>query len=130
MRFSSIYRLDFPNDNFRLLQLRLASLRTLSAFAHHIERAAAQSAPPTAAPSTANAAKLDPPLQDALRKLPDLLKAPEAIIANKGFRPDLWYVVTSAKDDVGQPITIRDGAMPLPPLRKQRGSFYIHATHE
>lgn len=48
-----------------------------------------------------------PALQDALRKLPDLLKAPEAIIANKGFRPDLWYVVTSAKDDVGQPITIR-----------------------
>ncbi|MDQ8158460.1 MAG: S8 family serine peptidase [Gemmatimonadota bacterium] len=29
--------------------------------------AAAQSAPPTAAPATANAAKLDPPLQDALR---------------------------------------------------------------
>ncbi len=48
-----------------------------------------------------------PALQDALRKLPDLLKAPEAILANKGFRPDLWYVVTSAKDHIGQPITIR-----------------------
>ncbi|MBD1205463.1 MAG: hypothetical protein H9533_15175 [Rhodobacteraceae bacterium] len=48
-----------------------------------------------------------PALQDALRKLPDLLKAPEAIIANKAFRPDLWYVVTSAKDDAGKPVTIR-----------------------
>lgn len=48
-----------------------------------------------------------PALQDALRKLPDLLKAPEAIIANKGFRPDLWYVVTAANDDTGQPVTIR-----------------------
>lgn len=48
-----------------------------------------------------------PALQDALRKLPDLLKAPEAILANKGFRPDLWYFVTSAKDDVGQPVTFR-----------------------
>jgi hypothetical protein len=48
-----------------------------------------------------------PALQDALRKLPDLLKAPEAILANKGFRPDLWYVVTSAKDDVGQPVIFR-----------------------
>ena len=48
-----------------------------------------------------------PALQDALRKLPDLLKAPEAILANKPFRADLWYVVTSAKDDAGQPIVIR-----------------------
>jgi Ti-type conjugative transfer relaxase TraA len=51
--------------------------------------------------------KSSPALQDALRKLPDLLKAPEAIFANKGFRPDLWYVVTSAKDDAGKPVTIR-----------------------